>query len=742
MIRPPRDLVASTEAGLEGQPVVPHELVRDTRGIMPETPEEAEEQGPDEDARFWKRQIEAALVHERRFRAEAVHCENLYFGEDNDVAQSRSGDAAALNLVSDEVALIHANVDVLKPMIFSETPQPVVRRRWRGDGRFDETDLMAAEAAQRIATYMLDVEDFDGAMMGARDDWLIVGRGSARAIYKMETGQKPGPDGLPVEAKTSERVCPRHSEWRRTLYAPASSWHDMPWIAFEVPLTRSKIEKRFPAHAGRFAYNQKGLIDKGKAISDDDRETGGFASMPSDESGAPVPSPFDTAMVWEIWCRDTKEVIWWSPAAPGAILDRVPDPLHLEDFYPSPKPLLATTRSASMTPRSDIRYYERRAKEIDKASKKLASILEVISISGLFPGDMASEVQKLLDGTNKMIPVAAWLKFLEKGGATSIIQWLPLKDIIVAAQALVQMREQARQAMFEASGVSDIMRAQGDPNETATAQQLKGRYAGLRLSERQRRMALFALDLLRIMVEIAFEHFDTATLAEIAGLDLPMTEAERQAAIQRQQMTQALYAKMVEANQMAEAEGVAVQPLPPPPEEVKIPATSWELVHDRLRSDFKRKITVSIETQSTVLADETSDKEARIEFLNAFASLTSTLVPLAMGGQIDMKTVKELLMFGVRGFPKSRTIESHIANLPDEPPVTPQQQEDTAITVAKIKAETDLQIEQMRLADKEAERAHEMRLKGVGLIADAEKAKAETANEPPPTEDTREDEEP
>lgn len=741
MSRAPRDLVPATEAGIEGQPVVPHELVRDTRGILPETPDEAEAQGPDQDSLFWKRQIEAALLHERRFRAEGVHCENLYFGADDDVAQSQSRDAANLNAISDEVALIHANVDVLKPMIFSETPQPVVRRRWRGDGRFDETDLMAAEAAQRIATYMLDTEDFDGAMMGARDDWLIVGRGSARAIYKAEFETTQQPDGTTVDQKARERVCPRHSEWRRTLYAPASSWHDMPWMAFEVPLSRAKIEKRFPEQASRFAYNQKGLIDKGKAISDDDRETGGFASLASDESGAPVPSPFDTALVWEIWVRETKEVLWWSPAAPGAILDRVPDPLGLENFYPSPAPLLATTRSASMTPRSDIRYYEKRAKEIEKASRKLASILDVISISGLFPGEMTAEVQKLLDGKNTMIPVAAWLKFLEKGGSSALIQWLPLREMITAAQALVTMREQARQAMFEASGVSDIMRAQGDPNETATAQQLKGRYAGLRLSERQRRMALFALDLLRIMVEIAFEHFDTATLAEIAGLDLPLTEAERQDAIQRQQMMQAIYAQMAQANQMAEAEGVAVQPLPPPPEEVKIPATSWELVHDRLRSDFSRKITISIETQSTILADEATDKEARIEFLNAFASLTSTLVPLAMGGQIDMKTVKELLMFGVRGFPKSRTIESHIANLPDEPPASPEQQEDTAVTVAKIRAETDMQIEQMRLSDKEAERAHDMRMKGVDLIADAEQAKTEAANEPPPTEDTSEDEE-
>ena len=99
-----------------------------------------------------------------RFRTEAIHCERLYFGEDTDAGPASSTNAKGLDKISEETALIHGNIDVLKPMLFSETPQPVVRRRWRGDGRFDETDAMAAEAAQRLATYMLDTEDFDGAM--------------------------------------------------------------------------------------------------------------------------------------------------------------------------------------------------------------------------------------------------------------------------------------------------------------------------------------------------------------------------------------------------------------------------------------------------------------------------------------------------------------------------------------------------------------------------------------------------
>lgn len=715
-----RAVVATDEAAGAGDQAVPFEYA--SAALPPESPDEAQAQGPEAEALFWSRQIAAALVHERRFRTEAIHCERLYFGEDTDAGPASSTNAKGLDKIGEETALIHGNIDVLKPMLFSETPQPVVRRRWRGDGRFDETDAMAAEAAQRLATYMLDTEDFDGAMAAARDDWLIVGRGSARVIYKAAFGLRPDPaTGQPTEAKTSERVVPRHSEWQRTLYAPASTWEDLPWQAFEVPMTRTKIEKRFPDHAARFSYSATGITDRGRAISDEDRDTGGFRSAvpATDESGAPVASPFDTANVWEIWSKETRETLWWSPACPGVILDKQPDPLHLEQFYPAPAPLMATRRTASMTPRSDIRYYEMHAREISIATEKLRSILKVISISGLVPAESTEDVKKLLSGENTIIPIASWLKFLESGGSNNLIQWLPLQHLVAAAQALVQMRESNKQAMFEASGVSDLMRAQGDPSETATAQNLKGRYAGLRLSERQRRMAIFALDTLRLMVEIAFEHFDTQTIADITGLDLPLTEAERQAEIQRQEQIKATYQQAADLNAAAEQEGVQVQPLPPMPDLPDIAKTSWELVHDRLRSDFKRKITLSIETQSTILADETTDKDARIEFLQAFSGLTQQLMPLATSGAIEMKTVKELLMFGIRGFPKSRILESHISDLPDELPEQGPPPEEVQVTVAKIRAEVDVQIKEMDMADNEAARAHELRLKGVDVIADA-----------------------
>lgn len=729
------------DANGAGRDVAPHEPVDTAPDYAPESDTEAERRGPDDNWRFWEQQVQAGLVFERRWRAEALDCERLYFGDDDD--PGAMNDDKAVNIITDKHSLVHANIDVLKPLLFSETPQPVVRRRFRGDGRVDQTDLMAAEAGQRLAQFLIDTEPFDDVMERVRDDWLIAGRGSARVLYKAKVGTEPVMDDMgevigETPVKISETVCPRYVEWRRLLLAPSHSWDFMPWMAIETPMSRSMIEARFGQDvADRFAFNKVGIGASMQGLREADRDPDN-SIYGSTETGERSISPFDTAIVWEIWNREAGEVVWWSPHYTEGLLDKEADPLDLEHFYPMPKPLLASTKGEQMTPRPDIRYYERRAAEVDKASQKLKTILDALSVSGLFPGAMQDEVKQLLSGRNQMIPVEAWIKLMDKGGTANLIQWLPLQHMIAAIQALITMREQAKQAMFEASGVSDIMRAQGDPGETATAQQIKGRYAGLRLSDRQRRMAIYCRDVLRLMVEVAVEHFDTDYIADITGLDLPMTEMDRQAMIAQKQMMKAEFDRLSQMHQMmAEAvqAGQMQGPMPPapePPEDTHIPETSWEMVHERLRTDYGRKISVSIETQSTILADEQADKEARIEFLSAFSKFVSELAPLAGSGQFDYKTVKELLMFGVRGFPKSRTLESMISSLPDEPQGKPP--EDSAVTVAKIKAEVDMEIEKLRIADKDKERQHERQLKGVDLVADAAKTAANPGTPPtPPT---------
>lgn len=745
------DIVVAGGLGADGIEAVPYAPQRgdDT----PESGAEAAEQGPSEEAQFWQRQITTALMQERRWRSEAEAAEDMYFGPDEDSGQRDGPSGKAANPISETTSTVHGNIDVLKPLLFSETPTPVVQRRFRGDGKAtDETDLMATEVGQRIAQWVLSTTRFDDAMEGVRDDWLIAGRGLARAFYKAEFGMVDQIDPvtgqtIQIEKKTKESAYASHWEWRRCVMAPGHSWERMPWIAFEVPLTRSQAVKAFGADkAGRISFNRKGLIDRSRAFSDSDRNEAGFANDTVTSGEAPQ-SPFDTATVWEIWVKEDRRIIWWSPDCASEVLDDMPDPLGLEEFWPTPKPLLASTKGSSMNPRPDIRYYEAAAKEVEDATRKLKEILNVVAVAGIYPGNMEAEVQKLLSGKNAVYAAQAWAALMDKGGTRELIQWLPLDAMLQAIQALSMLREQAKQRMFEASGVSDIMRAQGDPRESATAQNLKGKYAGMRLSSRQRRMALYARDMLRILVEIAVEMFDTEYIANICNIDLPMTRADREAMQAEQEAMQQAHAAAMQAfeqamqqrqqiEQMAAQQGGQVTlppPEPPPPLQPfdRVPQTSFEEVHQRLRDDLSRKITITIETQSTILADETEDKEARIEFLGAFSTFVQQIMPLVGTGQFDMKTAKELLLFGVRAFPKSRTLESMISDLPDELPQG-EDKPDVQVQVAQIRAEVDIEIEKMRMADSEADRAHETKMKGVDLLAKAAEVGANPAQPPIP----------
>lgn len=709
---------------------------------VPESDSEAADQGTAVRAQFWQRQIATALTQERRWRTEAEHAETTYFGPDEDPSVRDSVAGIAQNPISETTATVHANIEVLKPLLFSETPTPIVQRRFRGDGKGpDATDLIATEAGQRLAQWILSTTDFDSAMEGVRDDWLIAGRGAARAFYKAKFKDVAAPEmgpGATATVKTEECVYAAHWEWRRVVMASGHSWENMPWLAFEVPMTRTKIKARWPDKVDRIAYNRKGLADRMRGVSDSDR-TSALAASDTVTSGEMAVSPFDTATVWEIWDKESRKVIWWSPDLPNEILGEEGDLLGLENFWPMPKPLLATTKGTSMNPRPDVRYYEAAAAEVDLATKKMAEILRVLAVAGVYPGQMANVIEKLLSGKNAVYPVEAWLPLMDKGGTREMIQWLPLDAMITCVNALALLREQAKQRMFEASGVSDVMRAQGDPRATATQESIKGKYAGMRLASRQRRMAVYVRDMLRILVEMATEMFDTKFIAEICSLDLPLTEVERAAmqaqAVAEQAMHQqavAQYEQAMQARQAIEQAAAAqggqavLPPLEPPqpPPERKIPETSWELVHDRLRNDLSRKITITIETQSTILADEQADKEARIEFLAAFSTFVQQIMPMVQSGQFDMKAAKELLLFGVRAFPKSRTLESLIAELPDEMPQG-ESAPDVVVQVAQIKAQTDIEIEKMRMADNEADRQHDTQMKGVELMAEAAKTAAE-----------------
>jgi hypothetical protein len=93
---------------------------------------------PDESVRYWLAEISASRKREKTFRTEGERLRKIYAGEKEKQTPFN---------------ILFSNTETLAPALYSQTPRPVVQRRYKDD---DPIGLAAAKAAQRALEFMLD----------------------------------------------------------------------------------------------------------------------------------------------------------------------------------------------------------------------------------------------------------------------------------------------------------------------------------------------------------------------------------------------------------------------------------------------------------------------------------------------------------------------------------------------------------------------------------------------------------
>jgi hypothetical protein len=128
---------------------------------------------------------------------------------------------------------------------------------------------------------------------------------------------------------------------------------------------------------------------------------------------------------------------------------------------------------------------------------------------------------------NALIPVDKWMAFSEKGGLKGSIDLLPLDTLANALLQCYRAREDIKGQIYEITGIADIIRGTSFASETATAQQIKGQYAGLRLRAMQEDVAMFAAELIRLKAQVMCMHYQPETILAYAAAN-QMTPADQQ----------------------------------------------------------------------------------------------------------------------------------------------------------------------------------------------------------------------
>src|SRR4029077_17708320 len=86
---------------------------------------------------------------------------------------------------------------------------------------------------------------------------------------------------------------------------------------------------------------------------------------PAPKAASRLDAVIKKAMVWEIWNRSTREIIWLIRENGGIALRVDPDSLSLQGFSPIPKPIYAVVSTDTMIPKAFYDLYASLAADLD-----------------------------------------------------------------------------------------------------------------------------------------------------------------------------------------------------------------------------------------------------------------------------------------------------------------------------------------------------------------------------------------
>jgi len=503
--------------------------------------------------------------------------------------------------------ILWSNIQTLKPAVYSKLPKADISRRF-GDN--DPVGRVAGQLLERAIDFEIEhYSDYRSTMTYCVEDRFLGGRGTAWVRYEPHTAPIGIADdgvsitsnieqgeGAPPPMERIEYECAPvdYVHWRDFGHSQARTWEEVTCVWRWVYMTREALVERFGEETAR--------------------------RIPLDQGPEPLNAyneskrSYNRAKICELWDKESEKVYWFSKGLPQFI-DVRDDPLGLEGFFPCAKPLYSTTTSDTLVPVPDFVLYQDQAMELDILSDRIDGLVKALRVRGVYDASQPALQRLLTEGDNNaLIPVDKWMAFSEKGGLKGSIDLLPLDTLANALLQCYRAREDIKSQIYEITGISDIIRGSSFASETATAQQIKGQYANLRLRSMQEDVALFASELIRLKAQVMCLHYQPETILAYAAA---------------QQMT--------------------------PADQQLIPQ-ALELLRDKPLRNFR----VDIAADSLVQIDEAQMKQDRLQFLQAFGGFLAQALPVGQASPEMVPMMMELMRFGMQAFKAARPIEGQI----------------------------------------------------------------------------------
>ena len=387
-----------------------------------------------------------------------------------------------------------SSIETLKPFLYFKTPEPYVERK---EGVHNVIEGVACKILAAALKWDLEQFDFDSVIKYMRNDYLLSGLGLVYEKY-CPTFKTVNAGLVTSDVVEIQEVTVKDSEVVETQYIDPEKliadsekvgiWEDCTWVARKIDMTKREVMEQF----GKKAEDLSGKEE-------------------SDEKNT---------VVYEIWDKNTRRVLYFSKDFKGEMLKVVDDVLGLKGFFPFPKPIMTSCTNNSIIPVPDYSQVKPLMDELDGLTERSRLIVKAIKVTGAYDSAF-SRLADILDRDVSLVPLSDFERLKEAGGLAGVVDFMPIAQYIDALQALSTRRAEVIQAIYEITGVSDVMRGNSDPYETATAVNKKTNFGTLRNQDRQNDMQRFITELLQIKAEIICEHFSPETLAQFAKDDDP-----------------------------------------------------------------------------------------------------------------------------------------------------------------------------------------------------------------------------
>lgn len=434
----------------------------------------------------WLTRINGAEKREDDWMKTAERAENIYLCNNED------GQAPHFNI-------LFSNVETIVPSIYNSTPRPEIRAR-HGNTE-DPIAKQVSDIYERAITAQIDDNRLDVEIEAGAQDAYTAGRDIVRIKFDADEMDQPPLIDIDPETgayvqipqdpiATNETILYENVSWRDYRQGPAKRWRDVPWVAYRHEVSTEEKER----------------------LENDD------LSAVYDEQRDDVEEDKDCT-IWEIWCKETRRVLY-VVADSGKVLDIMDDPLQLTGFFPQPAPVQPITPTGKMTPVCPYAAYEALAKELDTTTKRINAIVKGLKVRGAIAGDAKDIAEIAAAGDNELVAVGNIEGLVAAGGLAKAVMWWPIDMAIQVLRELYVQRDQTKQAIYEVTGISDIVRGQASASETATAQKIKTQWGSLRIKKMQRGIERQVRDLFVLSAEIIAQHFSAATLQKMTGIQI------------------------------------------------------------------------------------------------------------------------------------------------------------------------------------------------------------------------------